>query len=360
MDSWNSRLLRQETRHGARAVVLDAAVRLREFRRSDGGAPSAAILEDGSAVGTGCIRCEDAPCLKYRPAELTIEGVLAFPADLDPHVCPTGALSYPREAVSPQVNPDGCIGCGLCVARCPVAAIHIDNGKAVVSSGVERPWIEVARDDQVALAAFRDSLAGVQIIGPMQRVNETTMGAALDGVSEQLRIADTQFPNRLTRNLFLSLDIGAAMRRRGDVNVRMDAVLALGHGTVGVAEVEFDQNVMLDGPRNIMDAIAVIVARYDSPQDQLRAAIVGLALPNQRSEFWQIIEDIDAVLGLKINTITVGGMIAALWRGATLPSLRENSLHTAGVRSIRAPLVAAVPDLARLPIGFRGMLESHK
>lgn len=59
---------------------------------------------------TQCRQCSDAPCVK---------------------VCPTGA-TFRTESYT-AVNPNLCIGCGLCTMVCPFGAIHISavqvNGK---------------------------------------------------------------------------------------------------------------------------------------------------------------------------------------------------------------------------------------
>lgn len=59
---------------------------------------------------TQCRQCSDAPCVK---------------------VCPTGATF--RTETYTAVNPNRCIGCGLCTMVCPFGAIHISavqvNGK---------------------------------------------------------------------------------------------------------------------------------------------------------------------------------------------------------------------------------------
>ncbi|TAG26705.1 MAG: 4Fe-4S dicluster domain-containing protein, partial [Rhodobacterales bacterium] len=58
-----------------------------------------------------CLHCEDAPCVT---------------------VCPTGA-SYKRvEDGIVLVNPDSCIGCGLCAWACPYGAREMDADQGVM------------------------------------------------------------------------------------------------------------------------------------------------------------------------------------------------------------------------------------
>src|SRR5439155_5627282 len=87
----------------------------------------------------------------------------------------------------------------------------------------------------------------------------------------------TQFPNHLSRNLLMAVGIPTAMRRRGDVNLRMDLVLRN-----GVAEVEYMRQALLDSPRNVLDNVAVVVSRYGMPMAHFVPLIVSIGLPNQR------------------------------------------------------------------------------
>jgi hypothetical protein len=126
-----------------------------------------------------------------------------------------------------------------------------------------------------------------------------------------------QFPNHLARNLLIAAGIGAAMRRRGDTNIRMDLVLGPPGVEQGTSEVELGADV-LEAPRNILDNVAVLVARYEISKEHIVPIIVSLALPNQRSEYWQVIKDVKEVLNIKIGSITIGALIIIVWSRASI------------------------------------------
>lgn len=44
------------------------------------------------------------------------------------------AYNYYDEQTTVKINPKGCIGCKLCVSQCPVGAISMENGKAVIDN----------------------------------------------------------------------------------------------------------------------------------------------------------------------------------------------------------------------------------
>ena len=41
--------------------------------------------------------------------------------------------------------------------------------------------------------------------------------------------------------------------------------------------------------------------------------IVGLQFPNKRSEFWEVLYDIEKVLGIQTRLLTVGALMMLLW-----------------------------------------------
>jgi len=62
----------------------------------------------GHDVPTLCMFCEDAPCIK---------------------ICPVNALKRNTSLGCIEVHGDRCIGCSLCIERCPVGAISIHPEK---------------------------------------------------------------------------------------------------------------------------------------------------------------------------------------------------------------------------------------
>ena len=59
--------------------------------------------------------------------------MLAFPGDGDASVCPTGALDWPiNSGAGPKVAEEACVGCGICIQRCPSGAIQF------TASGIAR------------------------------------------------------------------------------------------------------------------------------------------------------------------------------------------------------------------------------
>jgi len=93
----------------------------------------------------------------------------------------------------------------------------------------------------------------------------------------------------------------------------MDGVLATTDGRVGVLEIELSTAV-LDSPRALLEDVAVLHGRYGIPVENIDPVSVILELPNVRSEYYQVMDDIAQVLALRCRTVTVGALLAVLWQ----------------------------------------------
>ena len=82
------------------------------------------MLADGRAGAGTCLGCASAACMEKDESELTLFGAMdAFPGDPSLDVCPTRAIRWDGENSAAFIVADDCIGCGLCVSRCPYGAI---------------------------------------------------------------------------------------------------------------------------------------------------------------------------------------------------------------------------------------------
>ena len=95
----------------------------------------------------------------------------------------------------------------------------------------------------------------------------------------------------------------------------------------GTAEVEFGFEGILDAPRNLLDSVAVLCNRYGAKKKALVCLVVASALPNQRSEYWQLIRDIADVLDLRIGTVTWASLMVLVWERRQLKLSPNNELY---------------------------------
>ena len=132
---------------------------------------------------------------------------------------------------------------------------------------------------------------------------------------------------RFIRNLLIQCGVQCRTRRPGDTNVRMDGVLATADGGLGVLEIEFGNGV-LESPRALLEDLAVLRGRYGIESDIITPVSVVAELPSTRSEYFQVINDIEKVLSFCCRTVTVGALLAIIWNFQRIEGFSENLFTT--------------------------------
>ncbi len=322
-------------------------------------------FSDGGQAPGSCVHCINPPCLEYAKDEIELDTFKEFPADRAPEVCPTKAISWPQESDSPIIDSEVCISCGICVSRCPVAAIYLDPDKttAILNDLPNRYFLlqnqEVSETTQKFLLEMfsQVSESGIFISEDddiLQRFFDKFKSVA----TEQKH--SFQFPNHLVRNLMLEVGIKALMRRRGDTNLRMDIVFEQSGGRSGTCEVELGGEV-LDAPRNLLDNVAVLVSRYKISKDSIIPLIVTLSLPNRRSEYWQVIKDIKQVLDLRINSLTIGMLVLLVWNRIEISLDSQEILYAdSDMYTLRDKFERILGRELNITEGYPGFMESQK
>lgn len=335
-------------KHSGTARIYREEVSHLEFDGPD--APVTVVLASG-ARGTGtCLGCYDAPCIWIELDSAVLpETLMAFPRDPDRRVCPTYAISWNSAQQIVDVDPSLCIGCGLCAARCPYGAISItSNGTAhVISDDPDSLAVEPHRTDGFTghPVATRNGAIGPTTSPPLAELPTTILN--LEDAARTV----------LVRNLLIQCGFTCLTRRRGDQNVRMDGVFALDDGHSGVLEIECSTSV-LDSPRALLEGIAVLHGRYGLPVDEVEPLSVVLHLPNNRSEYFHVIEDIHRVLGIRCRSVTVGALAALMWSFTKVTALPPGLFSTQPgstdlLKGIRRTLAPHFPDIEPYAASYR-------
>ncbi|KAG0186902.1 hypothetical protein DFQ28_007173 [Apophysomyces sp. BC1034] len=255
--------------------------------------------------------------MSFGDAEVVSASLPSFPADRSPAVCPAGAMSR-IDGGAPLIDPDACILCGVCASRCPTGAISMMPHAVVddTTRGAFPETSDVAYSDAALVALSAVPRTGVFLV---------ESDAVVDDLRTKLlaawgRMGD-RFPDHLARNLLIAAGCGAAMRRKGDVFARMDIVLGAPWPDFGCAEAEFGDVAALDAPRELLDDAAVSVGRFGKDRLSLTTFVITDVLPNRRSEYWRIVQDIRNVLGIRIGTVTVLALCLLVWTGRRISDL---------------------------------------
>src|SRR5690348_12322336 len=245
------------------------------------------LADERAGAGT-CLGCGSAPCMEKDDRELMLFGALdAFPGDPSRDVCPTRAIRWDNETSVAFVVAEDCIGCGLCISRCPYGAISLANG---LTAGVE-----TTDPDGMIVAgpAKKDEHPEVKHSGQIATLDSP----AATNLPATVRLLDDARTSLFVRNLLNEVGLNARVRRRGDTNMRMDAVGFSRSERPFVAEIETGGDV-LESPRALLEDVAVLHSRYGYAIADIDPVSIILVFPNVRSEYYQVIRDIKRVLRL--------------------------------------------------------------
>ena len=276
------------------------------------------VFRDGSRGRGTCLGCHDAPCMELTESELNLEGTLgAFPGDPVKDVCPSDAISWNEVGDAPVIDTATCIGCGLCAASCPYGAISLSpEGIAQVESS-DPDGITVS-DPSVTGGHVKSRRVG------MLGSNSTRFSCELPEIVNNLTDIEAA---RLVRNMLVGCGLRASMRRKGDTNIRMDGVFRLASGQIGVVEIE-TSSATLDSPRALLEDVAVLHGRFGVQMHEIVPVSILGTLPNSRSEYYQVMDDIEKVLGIRCRTITLGALCLILWHFASLDRIEGDLFST--------------------------------
>lgn len=284
-----------------------------------------------------CIHC--GKCLRYGEEELDAGLSLGFPLDSDGRVCPTGALSWNDELKIPDIANEKCLLCGACLAQCPVKALYLADLK------INLNW-----HSDAAIPPL-ESFSAARLCGSYARPSIPLVDTISTRIQEQKN--QTFNPNILARNVLISLGWSATAHKTGVQYSSLD-VVGIQDTTCLAAEVELD-NQMIDIPRNLITYVPLLVQRHGWPKSKIRLLAIGMSLPRHREEYWHVLEDIDAVLGLHINSASIVYLILCVLLRKPL-DLQENALYLSDSRSCRD-----TPDeFEDIPQGHGGILEPLK
>jgi len=285
-----------------------------------GGQKPAVTLADGHSGQGTCLGCHDTPCMEKSPLESVVASALeSFPGDPSNAVCPTEALAWNEARRVIQVDSATCIGCGLCVVRCPYGAIYLEGVKKAAVLTDDPNAMVIATDTQPSAVGHPTPLRKGRL-GGSTAVPLTNLPSSIGALSDAAAAA-------FIRNVLHELGVRCRTRRRGDTNVRIDAVATFDDGLIGVLEIELT-GAVLDSPRALLEDIAILHTRYAMPIGVICPISVVLALPNARSEYYQVVEDIKRVLGIQCRTLTVGALVLLLWSLGRMPGLKGDLFVT--------------------------------
>lgn len=323
----------------------------------------ARLLLNGHYVFASCMGCSDQPCMRFSEHDVSCPEFSNFSYERNYSVCPVNAIHWNYEDETPEIDNTACIGCGLCASRCSVGAIYFtDKGLNVYKIRNEQFMTQITYNPE-GVEKQQNQLKIVKSIFWQHRFRKESE-LALASIYQSLSHVDgrSMIPNLLVRNILICLGYNCAISRMGDVYTRMDAVYSgsINNKTaLGVIEVEFGRDT-LDASRSILDDIAVLHSRSHINADDNSALVVCLAFPNKRQGYFQVIKDIKNVLGLEIQTVSIGALLIFIWNSMSIDFSQKEFYVDFDSMSIRLVVEHKLGRKIQLPHGYLGVLEPEK
>lgn len=288
-----------------------------------------------SPFKSGCLGCPDEPCVRFTSAEMTRSARIESPYAPDPSVCPTEAIARGADGLA-RVRPDVCMGCGLCVVRCPVGAIWIDE--AEMTARVELP-AESAYEgvdlSQEEFAAAREEISDALTLDLPPFDHPSVVISQVEKATPFIEGADGQRVLRiLARNAFLLGRAAARLKIVGDNNAACELVVD-GGGLLLVVEVEPSGDV-LDAMRRAIAGCAIVIARFGVDLHDVAAALLLHRLPNERVDYYRVKADVHSRLGVESYTIPLAVILLAIRAGGADLANRLDEFGTGDASAVHA------------------------
>ena len=294
------------------------------------------LISDGTKqFESKCINCKNKKCIKYLKSEIQNE-LAKIPTNIDNNVCPVDAIKYVDNRI--VIDNNKCIKCGICASRCITGAIYYDNDKFNVS--------DFSADVE---EKYKAAIHKGQIIEESDEI--------LNSIYDSI-IKNNINPNIISRNLLNECGIQTILSRKGDVNLRMDAVI-FNNDKRGICEIEFNNDV-LSCPRCILDDLAVLCSRYDYDLNETLALVVALGLPNNRTDYWRVVKDINDVLNVQIQTTSIGMLLIAMWNFKKVKLIENNLYKDCDNNSLKENIEIILDRKVNVVLNENNMLEPIK
>ena len=311
-------------------------------------------LSNGKTIEGVCINCEKKPCLVYQDAELQTVFFDSFPHNTSKRVCPTSAISVDTENQSVRIDSAACILCGLCIRRCPTAAIQLDISSNTCRVGFNSDFrVECTSEEQLSFLEVIDS-----------KEHQVSFSSVPEAFSKKYQkdifrcSKETDVCEILVRNNFVNMGIPTNAKAVGNNHNRTEFfgqkgdLIIIGESTNSNKSKDSD---LLSVPRRILDDEAVMIGRYGRTVADVVPISVMNGLPNKRTDYYEVVYDIQSVLGIPISTIT--------FHLLRMLNLYRKSLSIADFKSFRVDhkhqeLLTAmerfIPDVSMVDLGWAG------
>ncbi len=273
--------------------------------------------DDGEFHLGMCINCNDKPCYSYLENEIDLDILEGLPYNNDRRVCPSEAISITR-GKGIDINPELCIGCGICMYRCPTAGISMDDKGIIAHVHYEENGIFEMIDTPYE-ARQKETYILCDALPKEHKITKITSEFAESFTKRFLSLSKRNRTLELVllRNFLLQIGISVKASATGNNDARADLV-GLNGGYFLPIESELQGTDILGLPRRILENIAFLHTRHGIDTSRIQAIASFLFFPRKRSDMYEVIGDIKKITGFEIKILPLYTLYLLSTFGITL------------------------------------------
>jgi NAD-dependent dihydropyrimidine dehydrogenase PreA subunit len=279
--------------------------------------------------------------MKWGFEEVSKKSRVASVASLEDRVCATNSIQLKSDGI-PNID-ESCIGCGICISRCPVHAIFFDRDTSRASIRKSNEYIEFAGEDE-DFFKYREQLSGL-FEPEKEQFNPVDLITPFDRISTLKKsLNDANVLQLLVRNLFLLTGAASRLGNPGDNNNWAELVVDDGSALLAV-EIEVGSDG-LDAARRVVADVALVCGRYGVSIEEVIPVVVMVQLPNVRTDFYRVVANLRERLGLRVLTVPLAVLIWSVFnRDVDLVEVIKSSCYhdSENVRDSELPSVFGDP-----------------
>lgn len=307
--------------------------------------------EEHLSIKASCISCINLPCKKYNENELHLEEFKTMPSNGNLNVCPSEAIEISNN--KPIINSSKCISCGICIQRCLYKAISISKDNLTEICHIESEKIQFKQiNDSEEYYLQNDKIESI-IKEDRSVYNLNNYISNIDKNIISFIKRNNNYENTIIRNILLNIGLKTNTRAIGNNSIRID-LWGKQNGYYLICEIDIGGLDLLDLTRAILDDIAILHSRLNIPKDKIIPIIIIDKFPNKRSDYYEVIKDIEDITGIKIMTITLHFLLVMQWLNLKF-NLEENKdkfIVKKNNESITKDCLSIIPYLDKIDPAF--------
>lgn len=223
-----------------------------------------------------------------------------FERNITSRVCPTDAIRFNDDGTA-HIDQHNCIKCGLCIHRCPYAAIQFSIEKSKIK-------VNTARSLYVKKASETEQIKQIEQLKKLPRKIQFKRITSTFCSDYQFKLREKvkMFPDLseiLVRNTLINLGYQCGTKPAGNNHIRTE-FFAQVEDKILIGESEITNSDTLSVCRRILDDVTVMISRFGYHKENIIPLSVINGLPNKRTDYYEVVSDIHNILGVQISTIT--------------------------------------------------------